>query len=136
MHQCDVGGVLVRWEPVSLATAYQVEIRALGAGSWSPVDAVGRVQPAGAAPLLGIQNTCLAIEGLSSGLPYEARVSYVASCGCRCWPSDPSCAAAAPSSTPCQPCSPQTSMSTLPVTSSPPTPTMQMQLLPAVCAFP
>merc|ERR1719329_1972819 len=90
MHQCDVGGVLICWEPVSLAAAYKVEIRTVGAGSWSPVDAVGRVQPAGAVPLLGIGNTCLAIEGLSSGLPYEARVSYVASCGCHCSPSDPS----------------------------------------------
>lgn len=89
--QGEAGGVLVIWEPVSLAAAYRVEIRTAGAGGWSPVDAAGRVQPAGAAPLLGLQNTRLAIGGLSAGVPYEARVSYVASCGCQCIPSDISC---------------------------------------------
>merc|ERR1711985_181364 len=73
-----------------------VEIRTTGVESWSPVDAVGRVQPAGAAPLLGLQTTCLAIADLSAGLPYEARVSYVTSCGCQCAPSDPSCPCSVP----------------------------------------
>lgn len=106
----DAGGILVRWDSVSLATAYKVEIRTEGAESWSPVDAVGRVQPAGAAPLLGLQTTGLAIGGLSSGIPYEARVSYVASCGCCCAPSDPSRSCSTAPSTPgfaaCPPCSP------------------------------
>jgi len=110
--QGDSSGVLVCWEPVSIATAYKVEIRTAGAGSWSPVDAVGRVQPAGATPLLGLQSTCLAMSGLSAGLPYEARVSYVASCGCHCSPSDPSfpCSAgvqsSSPQSPPPAPCAP------------------------------
>eukprot|EP00746_Dinoflagellata_sp_MGD_P074507 gnl/MRDRNA2_/MRDRNA2_30087_c0_seq2.p1 gnl/MRDRNA2_/MRDRNA2_30087_c0~~gnl/MRDRNA2_/MRDRNA2_30087_c0_seq2.p1 ORF type:complete len:717 (+),score=130.32 gnl/MRDRNA2_/MRDRNA2_30087_c0_seq2:91-2241(+) len=91
LFQGEAGGVLVIWEPVSLATAYKVEIRTAGAGGWSPVDAAGRVQPAGACPLLASQSTRLAIGGLSAGLPYEARVSYVASCGCHCIPSDVSC---------------------------------------------
>lgn len=105
--QGDVGGVLVCWEPVSLATAYKVEIRTTGVESWSPVDAVGRVQPAGAAPLLGLQTTCLAIADLSAGLPYEARVSYVTSCGCQCAPSNPSGQCSVPAPSPagvCQPC--------------------------------
>jgi len=129
--QGDVGGVLVSWEPVSLATAYKVEIRTAGAGSWSPVDAVGRVQPAGAAPLLGTQGTCLAIAGLSAGMSYEARVSYVASCGCHCSHSDPSCPCilGAPQSTashcgPCPPCLPQQLPTSQPVT---PAPSMAVQ---------
>eukprot|EP00746_Dinoflagellata_sp_MGD_P074506 gnl/MRDRNA2_/MRDRNA2_30087_c0_seq1.p1 gnl/MRDRNA2_/MRDRNA2_30087_c0~~gnl/MRDRNA2_/MRDRNA2_30087_c0_seq1.p1 ORF type:complete len:676 (+),score=118.79 gnl/MRDRNA2_/MRDRNA2_30087_c0_seq1:91-2118(+) len=89
--QDEAGGVLVIWEPVNLATAYKVEIRTSGAGGWSPVDATGRVQPAGAAPLLGPQTSRLTIKGLSVGLPYEARVSYVTSCGCNSTPSDASC---------------------------------------------
>lgn len=114
LFQGEAGEVLVIWEPVSLATAYKVEIRTAGAGGWSPVDGTGRVQPAGAAPLLGPQISRLAIQGLSAGLPYEARVSYVASCGCNCTPSDASCIctsahgalAAAPPPMYAAPCSP------------------------------
>eukprot|EP00746_Dinoflagellata_sp_MGD_P161835 gnl/MRDRNA2_/MRDRNA2_89121_c0_seq1.p1 gnl/MRDRNA2_/MRDRNA2_89121_c0~~gnl/MRDRNA2_/MRDRNA2_89121_c0_seq1.p1 ORF type:complete len:624 (-),score=125.05 gnl/MRDRNA2_/MRDRNA2_89121_c0_seq1:384-2255(-) len=100
--QGDIGGVLVCWEPVSLAAAYKVEIRTSGAGTWSPVDAVGRVQPVGANPILGTQTTCLAVADLSAGLPYEARVSYVTSCGCHCAPSDPSCTCSVPAPPPMQ----------------------------------
>jgi len=122
--QGDVGGVLVCWEPVSLAAAYKVEIRTAGAGSWSPVDAIGRVQPAGAESLLGLQSTCLAICGLSAGLPYEARVSYVASCGCRCSPSDPSC----PCSIPVMPASAHPPVPCAPVPRAPEmAPVMQLQ---------
>lgn len=86
----DACGVLVSWEPLNLASSYMVEIRTVGAQGWSPVDCVGRVQPAGAAASLGPQQSCLAIGGLSAGVAYEARVSYVASCGCMGTASDPS----------------------------------------------
>merc|ERR1712070_106506 len=76
-------GVFVAWEPVSLAVSYTVEIRTSGAQGWSPVDAFGRVQPAGAATALAPQSSCVAINGLSAGMTYEARISYCASCGCK-----------------------------------------------------
>lgn len=86
----DANGVLICWEPLNLAASYLVEIRTVGAEGWSPVDCIGRVQPAGAAASLGPQQSCLAVAGLSAGVTYEARVSYVASCGCTGTPSDPS----------------------------------------------
>jgi len=86
----EAGGVLICWEPLNLAASYVVEIRTVGAEGWSPVDCVGRVQPAGAAASLPPQQSCLAVAGLSAGAAYEARVSYVASCGCTGMASDPS----------------------------------------------
>lgn len=84
------GALIACWSPVGIAKAYRIEIRAAGAGGWSDVDAQGRVQPAGAAPLLNAQSQCLVISGLCPGVPYEARVSYVTSCGCCAEPSDAS----------------------------------------------
>jgi len=86
------GSLLVSWASPDIAVACVVEIRVAGAGSWSAIDANGRVQPAGAAPLLKPQSTCIAIGGLTSGTMYEARVSFLASCGCRSKASDPSAA--------------------------------------------
>jgi cold shock CspA family protein len=85
----EMEGVFVAWEPVSLAMSYTVEIRTLGAQGWSPVDSFGRVQPSGAVTALAPQSSCVAINGLSAGMTYEARVSYNASCGCKAT-SDPS----------------------------------------------
>jgi cold shock CspA family protein len=86
----DASGVLICWELLNLAASYIVEIRTVGAEGWSPVDGVGRVQPAGATATLPPQQNCLAVAGLTAGAAYEARVSYVASCGCTGIASDPS----------------------------------------------
>lgn len=90
--QGETGNLVVCWSPLSMAVAYRVELRTAGAAShgWSVVDANGNVQPAGATPMLSNQATCLAISGLSVGVSYEARVSYVTSCGCSSEASDPS----------------------------------------------
>jgi len=105
MVQGDASGVLICWEPLSLAASYMVEIRTVGAEGWSPVDCVGRVQPAGAAAALPPQQSCLAVAGLTAGAAYEARVSYVASCGCTGVASDPSvpCMAGWPNAAPMLP---------------------------------
>jgi cold shock CspA family protein len=101
----DSSGVLICWEPLNLAASYTVEIRTVGAEGWSPVDCVGRVQPAGAAASLPPQQSCLAVAGLTAGAAYEARVSYLASCGCAGAPSDPSvpCMAGWPNAAPMLP---------------------------------
>lgn len=88
--QREDGALLAWWSPLGIASAYRVEIRATGARGWSDVDPTGRVQPAGAAPLLSAQNQCLMISGLCAGMSYEARVSYVSTCGCSSQPSDAS----------------------------------------------
>merc|ERR1719387_1887378 len=96
LMQGEPGTLVICWSPLTLAAAYQVELRAAGANSWSAVDACGRVQPSGTSPLIAPHTTCLAITGLSVGLPYEARIAYVSSCGCHSEISLPSI--------PCAPC--------------------------------
>lgn len=86
----EAGVIQVCWSALNLAAAYRVELRAAGAGGWSAVDSYGRVQPEGAAPLLSAQTTCLAVNGLSPDVLYEARVAYTSSCGCQSDASDPS----------------------------------------------
>lgn len=101
----DAGSVIACWTPLSIAVAYELQLRIAGAGGWSCIDLSGRVQPAGASPLLSPQTSCLAISGLNAGTLYEVRVTYIVSCGCRSKASAPSppCMSAptSPGSAPC-----------------------------------
>lgn len=85
----DDGALLVQWSQVGLAAGYLVELRPVGNGSpWSPVTAASAGRPQDAAHglpggLLGAQCSACRVSSTHPGVPYEARVTYLAACGCR-----------------------------------------------------
>ncbi|CAE7505477.1 unnamed protein product [Symbiodinium pilosum] len=87
--------IFVNWAPLQLALGYVVELRPAGTkAEWAPVDVTGHLgtEQGHFAPSC---SSCK-VAGLRPGYAYEARVTYVSSCGCRSEASD--------ASQPCAPC--------------------------------
>ncbi|CAK0897305.1 unnamed protein product, partial [Prorocentrum cordatum] len=125
----DTGALMVRWAQIGFAAGYLVELRPVGgpAGDdypWVSVDAAagflekdsatGGLLPEG---LLGSRCGACRVNNLRTDLPYEARVTYYVSCGCRSQasactppvfvaPPDSSGGAAPPEAPPAPPASP------------------------------
>jgi len=134
------GALMVQWTQVSLAAGYLVELRPKGTDvPWASVgvatghleDSAGNL-PAG---LLGPQCAACRVNCLSPDVPYEARVTYYTSWGCRSQASaaSPACsvnggsaAQQAPSALPAE----------APAPSSPPTLPPSMEAVPPLVASP
>ncbi|CAE7374367.1 unnamed protein product [Symbiodinium microadriaticum] len=87
--------IFVNWAPLQLALGYVVELRPTGTkAEWAAVDVTGHLgtEQGHFAPSC---SSCK-VAGLRPGYAYEARVTYVSSCGCRSEASD--------ASQPCTPC--------------------------------
>jgi len=87
--------IFVNWAPLQLALGYVVELRPAGTkAEWAAVDVTGNLgtEQGHFAPSC---SSCK-VAGLRPGYAYEARVTYVSSCGCRSEASD--------ASQPCAPC--------------------------------
>ncbi|CAJ1454963.1 unnamed protein product [Effrenium voratum] len=92
----DHGCIHVGWAPLALAIGYVVEVRPVSAKvEWSPVDVGGRLGASGAGGYFAPSCSSCKVSGLQVGFAYEARVTYISSCGCRSEASD--------SSAPCAP---------------------------------
>jgi hypothetical protein len=91
----DTGALMVRWAQIGFAAGYLVELRPIGGPDgddypWVSVDAAagflekesaaGGLLPEG---LLGSKCGACRVNNLRSDLPYEARVTYYVSSGCR-----------------------------------------------------
>lgn len=83
----DGGALLVQWQQVGLAAGYLVELRPRGADApWASVGvASGKLEDADNLPpgLLGPQCAACRVNCISGETPYEARVTYYTSWGCR-----------------------------------------------------
>lgn len=79
----ETGSLVVRWSPIVLATGYNVELRPAGTqAQWSPIDA-----PGGS---FSKHTASCRVSGLPSSVAFEARITYLTSCGCCSDPSDAS----------------------------------------------
>lgn len=125
LWSADAGSIVASWSPLGIAVAYELQLRIAGAGGWSSIDSNGRVQPAGASPLLNPQTTSLTIGGLNAGSVYEIRVIYVVSCGCRAKASAPSAPCMSGPASPSVPCLSQPLPQAVPV-ASPSTPSQML----------
>mmetsp|Transcript_41577 Transcript_41577/g.96816 ORF Transcript_41577/g.96816 Transcript_41577/m.96816 type:complete len:738 (+) Transcript_41577:47-2260(+) len=91
----EPASIYVNWAPLQLALGYVVELRPAGTkAEWAPVDVTGQLgtEQGHFAPSC---SSCK-VTGLRPGYGYEARITYVSSCGCRSEASD--------ASQPCAPC--------------------------------
>lgn len=83
----DGGALLVQWQQVGLAAGYLVELRPKGQDApWVSVGvASGKLEDSDDLPagLLGPQCTACRVNCLLADTPYEARVMYYTSWGCR-----------------------------------------------------
>merc|ERR1740138_216840 len=83
----DGGALLVQWQQVGLAAGYLVELRPKGQDApWASVGvASGKLEDAENLPagLLGPQCAACRVNCLLADTPYEARVMYYTSWGCR-----------------------------------------------------
>mmetsp|Transcript_18879 Transcript_18879/g.44354 ORF Transcript_18879/g.44354 Transcript_18879/m.44354 type:complete len:873 (+) Transcript_18879:41-2659(+) len=85
----EVAGTLhVNWSPLVLAVGYVVEMRQSGVrAAWAAVDGVAGCLKAGASRFEKDRSTCK-VSGLDATSAYEARVTYLTSCGCKAEASD------------------------------------------------
>eukprot|EP00930_Biecheleria_cincta_P006995 TRINITY_DN10812_c0_g2_i1.p1 TRINITY_DN10812_c0_g2~~TRINITY_DN10812_c0_g2_i1.p1 ORF type:complete len:778 (+),score=121.10 TRINITY_DN10812_c0_g2_i1:84-2417(+) len=84
----EPSSMFITWAPLQLAVAYVVEMRPAGTKEvWAAVDTGARENEQGH---FRLNCSSCKVLGLRPGFAYEARVSYVSSCGCRSEPSDAS----------------------------------------------
>lgn len=73
------GAMVVHWQQVSLAAGYSLEMRRAGTGAaWEQVDSPEAAEGGCLPPSC---SSCQ-VAALAGGAAYEARVTYVAACGC------------------------------------------------------
>lgn len=86
----ETGVLFVTWSPVVLARGYVVELRPAGVqAQWSMVDASDGHLGSDSGRF-GRECSSCKVSGLPSNVVFEARVTYVTSCGCCSDASDPS----------------------------------------------
>lgn len=84
----EPSSILISWAPLQLAVTYVVEMRPAGTKEvWATVDTGASENEGGH---FGPDCSSCKVMGLRPGFAYEARVSYVSSCGCRSEASDAS----------------------------------------------
>jgi len=87
----EPASILVTWAPLQLAVRYVVELRPAGTKeSWARVDTGAGENGDGC---FGMNFSCCKVSDLRPGFAYEARVSYISSCGCQTEASEASQAA-------------------------------------------